>query len=193
MALKENYMRPNPWTINKFDSEPKAIDYEDDRIERLLEITNNLEKFYNENPDLFKNEEEFKKNFHYDERSPMQQALVQGFRNKKQMEPTKPENSNEDIFWEIAWEIETNDKGTERDALVWGGSVAEAPKQTDTTKESETVKKDMAKRELDEAQKKIDSWEQFASPSKEAKANETKANTDKKRVNVKDWLAWLKE
>jgi hypothetical protein len=47
---------------------------------------------------LFANEEEFKKNFHYDERSPMQQALVQGFRNKKQMEPTKPENSNEDIF-----------------------------------------------------------------------------------------------
>ena len=186
MALKENYMRPSPW-INQFNEEPKQIDYEDDRIERLLEITSNLEKFYNENPDLFANEEEFKKNFHYDERSPMQQALVQGFRNKKQMEPTKPEDTNSDIFWEIAGEIETSpDEWTERDALVWWGSVAEAPKQTDTTKEIETVKKDIAKRELENTQKKIDSWEQFASPSKEAKA-------DKKRVNIKDWLAWLKE
>lgn len=192
MALKENIMRSNPWVNQPVDKQ-NQVGYEDDRIGRLLEITNNLEKFYNENPDLFANEEEFKKNFHYDERSPMQQALVQGFRNKKQMEPTKPENSNEDIFWEVAWEIETPNKDTERDALVWGGSVAEAPKQTDTTKESETVKKDMAKRELDEAQKKIDSWEQFASPSKEAKANEAKASADKKRVNVKDWLAWLKE
>jgi hypothetical protein len=117
----------------------------------------------------------------------MQQALVQGFRNKKQMEPTKPENSNEDIFWEVAWEVETSpDKDTERDALVWWGSVAEAPKPTDTTKESETVKKDMAKKELDDAQKKIDSWEQYASPSKESKV-------ERKKINMKDYFKnkWL--
>lgn len=168
MALKENYMRPNSW-INQFNEEPKQVDYEDDRIGRLLEITNNLEKFYNENPDLFANEEEFKKNFHYDERSPMQQALVQGFRNKKQMEPTKPENSNEDIFWEVAWEIETNDKGTDRDALVWGGSKVEEPKITETPTLPDTEKTDTEKTDTEKTQ------------------------ADKKRVNVKDWLAWLKD
>ena len=185
MALKENYMRSNPW-INQFTEEPKQVDYEDDRIGRLLEITNNLEKFYNENPDLFANEEEFKKNFHYDERSPMQQALVQGFRNKKQMEPTKPEDTNSDIFWEIAGEVETSpDEWTERDALVWWGSAAEEPKQTDLTKESETIKKDKAKWELEEAQKKIDSWEQYATPSKETKADENKPS----RKWLQEWLS----
>ena len=170
MALKENYMRPNPW-INQFNEEPKQVDYEDDRIGRLLEITNNLEKFYNENPDLFANEEEFKKNFHYDERSPMQQAVVQGFRNKKQMEPTKPENSNEDIFWEVAWEVETTpDKDTERDALVWGGSVAEDIKKPETPKAPEENNTEKAQENTDK-----------------------KTSADKKRVNVKDWLAWLKD
>lgn len=187
MALKENYMRPNPW-INQFNEEPKQVDYEDDRIGRLLEITNNLEKFYNENPDLFANEEEFKKNFHYDERSPMQQALVQGFRNKKQMEPTKPENSNEDIFWEVAWEVETTDKGTERDALVWGGSVADEPKATETPTLPETKKTDTEK-----AQENIDKWTKYQTTVQEWKADEVKAKADKKRVNVKDWLAWLKD
>ena len=187
MALKENYMRPNPW-INQFNEEPKQVDYEDDRIGRLLEITNNLEKFYNENPDLFANEEEFKKNFHFDERSPMQKTLLEGFWKNNEMQKTKPEDTNSDIFWDTAGEAETSpDKWTERDALVWWGSVAEEPKKPETPTLPETKKTDAEK-----AQENIDKWTKYQTTIQEWKADDMKAKADKKRVNVKDWLAWLK-
>jgi len=188
MALwKENFLRPNPWTINKFDSEPQAIDYEDDRIERLLEITSNLEKFYKENPDLFANEEEFKKNFHFDERSPMQKTLLEGFWKNNEMQKTKPEDTNSDIFWDTAGEAETSpDKGTERDTLVWGGSVAEEPKKPETSTLPETKKTDAEK-----AQENIDKWTKYQTTVQEWKSDDVKANANKKRVNVKERLAGL--
>jgi len=185
MAVIENRTRL-PW-INQFTGEPQAVDYQDDRIERLLEITKNLENFYNENPDLFKNEEEFKKNFHFNERSPLQQGVLQGFFNKNVAGTATPADTNEDIFWDTAWEAVPEDNGNERDALVWGGSMAEEPKAQDLSSEAANVKKDMAKRETDEAQKNIDEWTQFATPApdKEWKAEENKPA----RRWLKEWLS----
>lgn len=187
----QNYARPDP-RINKFTTEPSKIDYEDDRIERLLEITNNLEEFYKENPDLFKNEEEFKKNFHFDERSWLQQALLSGFwKNKDKETPTATADTNEDIFWETAGDTETTPENwTERDDLVWPGSVADIPNQPDIKSAEENIKKDKAKRELEEADKNIKEGKQYMSPSKEKIAEDNKPDrASKNRERFKNlWL-----
>lgn len=198
MALKENLARPVIFSSpnkNSFEwtTWPQQIDYEDDRIERLIEITNNLEHFYNENPDLFQNEEEFKKNFHFDERSPLQQGVLQGFFNKKNepAEATISEDTNDDIFWDTAGDVETAPESwTDRDSLVWPGSVAEMPKWPDTKSAEENIKKDKAKRELEEADKNIKEGKQFMSPSKEKIAEDNKPDRKSKDIErfKKLWL-----
>lgn len=71
--------------------------YQDDSEARLLETQNNLQAYYNQNPDLFTDRPTFDSTFHYGERSNLQKQTLDNFYNKRQYETQFGNLTSDDI------------------------------------------------------------------------------------------------
>lgn len=218
MALREqseefeNSPERNPIDVHN-RAHSSEITYNVNSIERLNNIMNNLEDYFNENPLLFENYDDFKKNFNYDKRSWMQKAVLDTFYKNRVLGNKTTDESNSsfnELVWQYnapvwAWSNNEDYGPIGNNDLFWG--ILDENKTED---KSETKAKDKSKdkpetkmpewtviKEVKEKNSPDSEWFDKVSVTKhytpEEVEQKNKAKGDKKRVNVKDWLAWLKE
>lgn len=135
-----------------------ASNYLWENTDKLSQALDWLQQYYDENKDVFKDEDEFKTNFRYDERSPMQKQVLDIFfrqlnSNKNPVEKTSYDDltgnieatvseptQSDDLFW---WQLDKEQEVTPTETTKQENVSSDVIK-TEEKKEDKPEKRNMA-------------------------------------------------